>query len=125
METINDFYQLKAWQENHQLVLSIYKITKNFPKEEKYGIIDQLRRASSSITANIAEGFGRYHYADKIKFYLQARGSLKETENFIYLSQDLNYLDKETAKKLWLRAKIGEQLLNGLIKSANKQKVSR
>ncbi|MBU2052004.1 four helix bundle protein [Patescibacteria group bacterium] len=122
MTTITDFYQLKAWQENHQLVLSIYKITKDFPKEEKYGIIDQLRRASSSVTANIAEGFGRFHFADKIRFYLQARGSLKETENFIYLSQDLKYLDKETAKKLWQQAKIGEQLLNGLIKSANKQK---
>ncbi len=122
MTTITDFYQLKAWQENHQLVLSIYKITKTFPNEEKYGIIDQLRRASSSITANIAEGFGRFHYADKIRFYLQARGSLKEVENFIYLSQDLKYLDKETAKKLWQQAKIGEQLLNGLIKSANKQK---
>src|SRR3989338_9832860 len=122
MTTITDFYQLKAWQENHQLVLSIYKITKTFPNEEKYGIIDQLRRASSSITANIAEGFGRFHYADKIRFYLQARGSLKEVENFIYLSQDLKYLDKETAKKLWQHAKIGEQLLNGLIKSANKQK---
>ena len=84
MTTITDFYQLKAWQENHQLVLSIYKITKTFPNEEKYGIIDQLRRASSSITANIAEGFGRFHYADKIRFYLQARGSLKEVENFIY-----------------------------------------
>ena len=122
MTTITDFYQLKAWQENHLLVLSIYKITKTFPNEEKYGIIDQLRRASSSITANIAEGFGRFHYADKIRFYLQARGSLKEVENFIYLSQDLKYLDKETAKKLWQQAKIGEQLLNGLIKSANKQK---
>jgi len=74
MTTITDFYQLKAWQENHQLVLSIYKITKTFPNEEKYGIIDQLRRASSSITANIAEGFGRFHYADKIRFYLFVSG---------------------------------------------------
>ena len=67
MTTITDFYQLKAWQENHQLVLSIYKITKTFPNEEKYGIIDQLRRASSSITANIAEGFGRFHYGSRQK----------------------------------------------------------
>lgn len=122
MEKITDFYQLDAWKENHQLVLMIYKVTKEFPKEERFGVIDQLRRAASSITANIAEGFGRFHYADKIRFYLQARGSIKEVQNFIYLAQDLKYLTKESAKKIWQQAKKGERLLNGLIKSANKQK---
>lgn len=62
---IKNFDDLDAWKKGHQLILKIYKITKDFPKEEKFGIIDQLRRASSSITANIAEGFARYHFNDK------------------------------------------------------------
>jgi len=81
MTKINDFYQLDTWKEGHKLALLIYKETKSFPKEEKCGATNQLRRAASSITANIAEGFGRYHYADKIRFYHQARGSVKEAKN--------------------------------------------
>ena len=68
---INDFYDLDAWKESHKLVIQIYKIIKSLPSDEKYGVIDQLRRASSSITANIAEGFGRYTFKDKIHFYYQ------------------------------------------------------
>lgn len=68
-KSIREFYDLDAWRKAHQLVLEVYKITKDFPKEEKFGITDQLRRAASSVTANIAEGFGRYHFNDKIRFY--------------------------------------------------------
>jgi four helix bundle protein len=68
-EEIKHFTDLDAWKVNHKLVLMIFKITKRFPKDERFGLIDQLRRAASSITANIAEGWGRYHFADKIRFY--------------------------------------------------------
>lgn len=122
MGKIKDFYQLDAWKENHKLTLMIYKETKSFPKEEKYGITDQLRRAASSITANIAEGFGRYHYGDKIRFYYQARGSLKEVQNFLFLAKDLEYLDEEVTKTLYQQAKKGERLINGLVRSAEKQR---
>ena len=66
---IKNFYDLDAWKQAHILVVEVYRITENFPKEELYGIVSQLRRAVSSITANIAEGFARYHFKDKIRFY--------------------------------------------------------
>ena len=122
MEKIKDFYQLNTWKEAHKLVLDIYKETKSFPKEEKYGLIDQIRRAGASITANIAEGFGRYHFADKIRFYHLARGSVKETQNFILLAQDLNYLTKDVAATIWKQTKGVEKLINGLIRATDKQK---
>jgi len=123
MTKISDFYQLDAWKEGHKLALLIYKETKSFPKEEKYGVTDQLRRAVSSITANITEGFGRYHYADKIRFYYQARGSVKEVQNFIFLAKDLGYLIEDIAKKIWLQSQRSEKLINGLIRSVEKQKL--
>jgi len=114
---ITDFYQLDAWKISHQFVLKIYKCLDSFPVNEKYGVIDQLRRASSSITANIAEGFGRYHKKDKIHFYFQARGSLKEVQNFLLLSKDLGYIKDSVIKSLWLDSKDSEKLINGLIRS--------
>lgn len=123
MIKISDFYQLDAWKEGHKLALLIYEETKLFPSEEKYGLIDQLRRAAISITANIAEGFGRYHYADKIRFYYQARGSVKEVQNFIFLAKDLGYLTEDSAKKIWYQAQKSEKLINGLIRSAEKQRL--
>ena len=84
MVKIDNFYQLDAWREAHKLVLLVYKETESFPKREKFGVIDQLRRAASSVTANVAEGFGRFHYADKIRFYFQARGSVKEVQNLFF-----------------------------------------
>ena len=120
MSGVNNFYDLRVWQDAHKLVLEIYKITKDFPKEEKYGIIDQLRRASSSITANIAEGFGRYHFKEKTRFYYQARGSLVEVQNFLILSRDLDYLQKEEVEKMFLVCGSIIKQLNSLVKSTNK-----
>lgn len=121
MKTISDFYELDAWKESKKLTLLIYKETKKFPRDERYGLIDQIRRATVSIMANVAEGFGRYHFADKIRFYYQARGSLKEVQNFIFLSKELNYLSEANAKLLWIQSKNTEKLINGLIRSAEKQ----
>ena len=67
--TVKTFYQLKVWQKAKDLCIEIYKTTQEFPKEELFGMTSQIRRASSSVCANIAEGFGRYHYNDKIRFF--------------------------------------------------------
>jgi four helix bundle protein len=66
---IISFTDLIVWQKAHQLVLDIYKITEKFPKKETYSLTDQMRRAAVSVSSNIAEGFGRYTYKDKIHFY--------------------------------------------------------
>lgn len=122
MGKIKDFYQLDAWKESRKLVVMVYKETESFPKEERYGTTGQLRRAVISITANIAEGFGRYHYADKIRFYHQARGSAKEVQNFVLLGKDLGYLRENVASDLWQQTKAVEKLINGLIRATEAQK---
>lgn len=70
---IKDFTDLNAWKEGHKFVLGIYELTNNFPKDERFGLISQLRRAAVSITSNIAEGFSRYYFKDKVRFYYIAR----------------------------------------------------
>ncbi len=111
-----EFYDLDCWKKSHSLTLEIYKITKDFPKSELFALTDQMRRASSSISANIAEGYGRYHYADKIKFFHQARGSTKEIQSFLFLCRDLEYIGKEPFTKLYDISFECEKLVNGMIK---------
>lgn len=121
---IKHFTDLKAWQVNYELTKKIYNLTKTFPKTEKYGLTDQLRRASSSITANIAEGWGRYHFADKVNFYYNARGSNCEVQNFLILAKDMKYINKKRYNEMNNLAYRGYKILNGLIKSINKLKDS-
>ncbi|OGF19544.1 hypothetical protein A3G56_01015 [Candidatus Falkowbacteria bacterium RIFCSPLOWO2_12_FULL_45_10] len=117
---VKNFYDLEVWKKGHSLVLDIYKLTQRFPKEELYGIISQIRRAASSITANIAEGFERFHFKDKIRFYYQARGSIAEVQNFLLLAKDLNFINLEECKILGEKANEVRKLLNGLIRSLEK-----
>lgn len=115
---IKEFTDLKAWQEAHKLVLEVYRITKSFPREEMYSLIDQLRRAAISVTSNIAEGFGRQGYKEKIQFYYQAQGSLVEVKNQLIISRDIKYLNLETYESIMIQANTAHQLLQGLIKSS-------
>ncbi len=119
---IQNFYDLDAWRKAHELTMEIYRITKKFPKDELYGVVSQLRRAASSITANIAEGFARYHFKDKVRFYHQARGSSAEVQNFLLLVKDLAYIDLEICKVLSDKSQQVMQLINGLIRSIENQK---
>ncbi len=116
-----EFWELDAWKKAHQLVLEVYSLTNSFPKEERYGMTDQMRRASSSVTANIAEGFERYHFKDKTRFYYQARGSVAEVQNFIMLAKDLTYINVETCERVGERIKEIKMLFNGLIRAISKQ----
>jgi four helix bundle protein len=119
---ITDFYDLDAWKESHKLVLMVYKLFVSFPKEEKYAIVDQLRRAVTSISANIAEGFGRFSYKDRNHFNYQARGSAKEVQNFLLISRDLRIIEEDGFKDVWKQVKKTEMIINGLIRSTDRLK---
>lgn len=116
-KTISTFTDLKTWQEGHQLVILIYEITKSFPKEETYSLTDQMRRAATSVTSNIAEGFGRHTYKEKLHFYYSSQGSLTELKNQILIAKDVGYLSETNTEKLAHQANTTHQLLQGLIKS--------
>ena len=112
--TIKSFTDLNVWREGHKLVIMIYQLTNNFPREEIYSLIDQMRRAASSVTANIAEGFGRQTYKEKLQFYYTAQGSLIELKNFILIAKDVGYIKAEL-KELVSQSNLTHQLLQGLI----------
>jgi len=95
-----DFTSLEVYQLAEELIIDIYKISKRFPKEEVYGIISQLRRAAVSVAINIAEGYGRYHYKDKVLFFYNSRGSLLEAKSLILISFKLGFLKKKDKEKL-------------------------
>lgn len=92
---MQNFKELKVWEKAHQLTLSIYKASAKFPKEEIYSLTSQLRRASASVPANIAEGCGKNSQADLANFLNISLGSANETEYFLILSKDLDYLNEE------------------------------
>lgn len=121
---IKHFTDLEAWKSSHELTLEIYRVTKSFPSDERFGIIDQLRRAASSMTANIAEGWGRFHYPDRIHFYHQARGSGCEVQNFLILSKDLGYLNQPEFDKLNQMCEKCYRIISGLIRSTQNLKQS-
>src|SRR5687768_13698121 len=92
---MQDYRSLKVWEKAHQFTLTVYAVSKKFPKEELYSLTNQLRRASSSIPANIAEGCGRITQADFASYLNIALGSSNESEYFILLAKDLGYMPIE------------------------------
>ena len=114
---IKTFRDLNVWQKAHNLVLAIYKITKDFPADEKYGLVMQLRRSAASIPTNIVEGFKRKSKKDYAHFINIADSSLEETKYHIILAKDLEYLKEEDFNKLNdICDEIGE-MLHGFYKS--------
>ncbi|MFA5438041.1 MAG: four helix bundle protein [Candidatus Omnitrophota bacterium] len=91
MEKIKSFKDLTVWQKSHELALEVYKATKYFPAEEKFGLVSQMRRAAISVPANIAEGFKKRGKRDKINFYNISQGSLNELEYYMILAKDLGF----------------------------------
>lgn len=94
-----------------------YKASKAFPKDEVFGLTSQLRRAVVSVSANIAEGFGRKSQKDKLHFYAIAYGSLLESKNFFYLSHRLGYISEQELEDLLAQTTSCQKLLNALMKS--------
>lgn len=115
---ILSFQDLKTWQNGHKLVIEIYKVTRIFPREEMFGLINQLRRAVVSFTSNIAEGFGRKSYKEKSRFYLIALGSLFEIQNQLLVAKDVEYISQEDYTKLLKLTTELNKMTNGLIKKS-------
>ncbi len=118
---LKNYKELKVWQKSYQFCLEIYKITKRFPKEERYGLTSQIRRAAVSVPSNIAEGYGRKTTPEYIRFLYIAYGSNCEMETQILLSGDLGYI--ETGKLEILQEGIGEveRMLKAPIKSLERK----
>src|SRR5262245_35951891 len=89
------FTQLTVWQKSHALVLDIYRLTRRFPDDERFGLSCQMRRSATSVPANIAEGFARRRGQDKARFYNIARASAEELKYYLILSRDLHYLKED------------------------------
>jgi four helix bundle protein len=92
-EAAKCFRDLIVWQKSHRLVLEVYRITRGFPRDERYGLTSQLRRAIVSVPANIAEGFRKRSRADKARFMNIAHASLDEARYYLILANDLSYCD--------------------------------
>ncbi|MCD6149632.1 four helix bundle protein [bacterium] len=118
------FTDLIAWQEGHKLLLMTYRELAHFPKDERFGLIDQMRRCIISITSNIAEGFSRNTLKDKNHFYYMALGSVTELQNQLIIARDVKYLESKIFSFLAEQTVLVHKLINGLIKS-NKKKLSR
>ena len=114
---MKDFRQLKVWEKAHQVALAIYKATKEFQKEELYGLTSQIRRASMSIPTNISEGCGRNTDAEFARFLQIAMGSASETEYQLLLSHDLGFLNKEQYDKLNTDVTEVKRMLASLLKT--------
>ena len=114
------FQDLKVWRKAHDLVLSVYEITKEFPNEEKFALISQIRRAAVSIPSNIVEGFKRKTKNDSLHFYTIAEGSLEEVKYQLLLSRDLKYISAEIYQKIILQTEEIGKMLYGFKKAISK-----
>ena len=116
---IKEFTDLDAWKKSHEVVLLTYKATRHFPKEELFGIVNQMRRAAISAESNIAEGFGRNTAKDKQHFFAIAKGSLLELQSQSITSRDLEYITEEEYQKMRIALLHAIRLCAGLVRSTN------
>jgi four helix bundle protein len=112
---MKSYIDLDVWKGSRELVREVYDLTRNFPKEEQYGLSSQMRRCAVSVPSNIAEGSGRNYAKDSIQFFFIARGSLYELETQLYLSFDQEYCSEVKLNALIGRTSKCKQMLNGLI----------
>ncbi len=113
---MKDFRRLKVWDKAHQLVLAVYRTTAGFPREESYGLTGQLRRASVSVPANIAEACGRRGSREMARFLQISMGSASEMEYELLLARDLGYLEGTDYKGLQMSVTEVEKMLGSLLR---------
>jgi len=114
---VKSYEELDVWQKGVSLAIEVYKVTELFPRSERFGLTGQIRRAATSIPANIAEGWGRGSTKEYIQFLLVARGSLLELETHLVISQKLNYVKEEQFEDLKMQTRRIGRMLNGLIQA--------
>ena len=115
------FQRVIAWQKAHEFVLLVYKISKHFPEEERFGLTSQLRRAAVSIEANIAEGYRKLSKPDKLRFLNIAQGSLEECRDYHILAKYFNYIDDNEYEQMKIAILMASKFLNsyceGIVKN--------
>ena len=117
MEKLFTFEKLDIYQRSIDYIDSVSEITNKYPKSELYGLVSQIRRSSNSIALNIAEGFGRFHKKDKIKFYLYARASAFECIPILTISKRRKYIDNDEYTSLYKQCYDISKMISGLINS--------
>ena len=123
-DIITGFETLEVWKQARIFRAMIIDLCKQIPQEERYRLIDQIKRSSRSVTANIAEGYGRFHYLDNIKFCRDARGSLNETFDHVTVAFDEKYINEEKLIRFRQQFEKVLKLLHGYIAYLKKQKAT-
>jgi four helix bundle protein len=124
VEKIQSYKDLIVYQKGYKLSLDVYRVTKNFPKDELYSMVSQMRRSAVSIPCNIAEGYRRGHRKEYIQFLHVAQGSCGELETLLSLSRDLDFIEEAIFQELYQSQDEISRLLRGLIFSLTKRKSS-
>lgn len=119
---VADFTELRAWQAARKLRRELYRLTQVFPNDEKFALAAQIRRAAISVTANLAEGYGRFSYQENMQFCRQSRASVYELRDHLTTALDAAYLAREKYRELDEMAMGVIRLLNGYIRSTKKLK---
>lgn len=118
---MSDFTDLEVWKKARNLRRTIFDLAKSFPPEERFRLSDQIIRSSRSIGNNIAEGHGRFHYADAAKFLVTARGSASETIDHLIIANDDGYINEQTLNDLRKECSDCMRMINGYIAYLKKQ----
>jgi four helix bundle protein len=121
---VNNFEDLKVWQLAHKLSVDIAALVKSFPKEEKYDLTGQMRRSARSIPSDISEGFGRFHFNDKLTFYERCRASLGELKNHFEEALCNKYIDEDCYKTFYKKINEIGYLLNRMMKGVRRARAS-
>lgn len=119
-----DFTSLEAWKQARVFQTEIFHLVKTFPAEEKFRLVDQIIRSSRSVCANLAEGHGRFHFQEQIRYCITARGSLTETLNHLIVALDCSYISNENYSGFKIKYETLLKLINGYIAYLKKQKLN-
>ena len=121
---MKSFEELEVWKKGRELRMFVFRVSKTFPVEEKYKLTSQIKRSSRSVTNNIAEGFGRFHFQENIQFCRQARGSLTETLDHMIIAYDEDIISENELEEFRMLYERCLKLLNGYIAYLIKAKLN-